>query len=245
MVKQKSRFPKGTALARLLAFLSFLLLAGCKPKIDLPFYQFESCPEAVLIVEGIRYIENTDVICPTNAAGLFWNFTGKAGDAIGRCGGDSAERGGGFDVCPIEEDENQNFLYVLPNHFVFGPYYTYFCIREDLQITLPSEETVSSVAIGYSDEENPSMRVDDPAMISALFEALNADSTQTRNGEDWVYGSFTMRHKEYPFLQCEIDYCYSPEQEISYCQNADREWRPLPAEWYAVIAEHDFPLRNE
>lgn len=104
-------------------------------------------------------IENTHVTwLRTNAAGLFWSFTGEIGDAIGICGG---------------------------------------------------------------------------------------DSSQTRNGEDWVYGSFIMQHKDFPFLQCEIKYCYSSEQEMSYCQNTDREWLPLPAGWFAVISEHSSPIRSE
>lgn len=247
MVEQKSQLQKGTAIALLVAFLLFLLLAGCKSKTNLPFYRFEGYPEAILIVDGVRYIEDTDIVRITNSAGPFWNFTGKTGKAIGICGGDSAEHGGGFDVCPIEGDENQNFFYVHTNGFVFGPYYIYFCIREDSQIMLPSEETVSSVGIVYYpiDGKDTLVQVDDPVMIAALFEAVNGDNIQTRNGDDWVYGSFTMQHKDYSFLQCEIEYCYSPEQEISYCQNADREWLPLPAEWYTVISEHDFSTREE
>lgn len=229
MVKQKRRIQKGAALA--LALL--LLLTGCKRNRNLPFYQFERYPEAVLLVDGVAYIENIDLIWhKTHMAGLFWNFTGEIGDTIGICGGDNAERGGAFDVCTIEGDEARDFLYVRPNHFVFGPYYTFFCIREDLQIMLPSAETVSSVAIVYSEnEENTSLQVDDPAMIAALFEALHGDSVQTRTGEDWVYGSFTMRHKDYDFLQCEIKFCCSPERETAYCQRNDGEWLPLPAEW--------------
>ena len=133
----------------------------------------------------------------------------------------------------------------MPNHFVFGPYITFFCIREDLQISPPSVETVSSIALVDKDAENILAQIDAPDMIAALLEAFEGNSIQTRNGEGWVYGSLTMQHKDFSFLQCEIEYCYSPEQEISYCQNASREWLPLPAEWYAVISEHDFPNRDE
>lgn len=80
MVKQKRRLQKGAALALLLALSPFLLLAGCKSNIDLPFYHFESYPEAILIVDGIRYIDIEDT---TNATGLFWNFSGEIEDAIG------------------------------------------------------------------------------------------------------------------------------------------------------------------
>lgn len=242
MVKQKRQLQKGAALVLLLALSPFLLLAGCKSNIDLPFYQFESYPEAILIVDGIRYIDIEDT---TNATGLFWNLSGEIEDAIGVCGGNNAERGGGFDVCPIEGDEEQNFFFVLPNHFVFGPYYTYFCIREDLQISPPSAETVSSVALVFENEDSISAHVDNPAMIAALLEAYSGDGVQVPDSEDWVYGSLIMHHKDFPFLQYEIEYRCSLELEMSYCQNKKREWLPLPAEWYVVISEHDFPTRDE
>ena len=82
-------------------------------------------------------------------------------------------------------------------------------------------------------------------MIAALLEVLNGDNTQKLTGEDWVRGSLIMHHKDFLFLQYEIECRYSPEQEISYCQNADREWLPLSAEWFAVLSEHDFPTRGE
>jgi hypothetical protein len=245
MVKQKRYLRKRIALALSLAFSSLLLLAGCDTDKGLPFYLFEVNPKTVLTVDDVRYIEKTDVIRhPSYVSGLFWKFTGEIGEVIGVCGGDNAEQGGGFDVCRIEGDEEYNFLYVLPNHFVFGPYATYFCTREDLQITAPSAKTVSSVAIGYKDMENISAQVDDPAMIAALFEVFNGDSIQTLDGQDWVYGSLIMRHKDFPFLQCDMECCYSPEQEISYCKNKDREWFVLPAEWNTIISEYGFPAKD-
>lgn len=240
--------PAGGGAARglclLLALTLLLLPAGCKFKRNLPFYQFDSNPDVVLVVDDVRYIQDLAVIRPWSyGVGVVWNFIGETGGTIGVCGGDDPERGGGFDVCPVEGDEEQNFFFVRPNHFVFGPYYIYFCIREDLQMMPPSAETVASVGVVPSKNEgNTWAEVDDPAMIAALFEAFHGDSGQTRNGEDWAYGSFTMRHKEYPFLQCEIKYCYSLEQEAAYCQSSDREWFPLPVEWYAVLSECGFPI---
>ena len=249
MVKQKRRLQKGAALALLLALSPFLLLAGCKAEKDLPFYWFtdgfDNGESPTLTMDGVQYIQDTDTIRHrTDAPGLIWKFSGEIGDTIGVCG-DDAENGGSYKVCQIKGDEEQNFLYVLPNHFVFGPYITFFCIREDLQISPPSAETVSSVALVFENEDSTSAQVDDPAMIATLLEAFEGNSIQTRNGEGWVYGSLTMHHKDFPFLQYEIECRYSPEQEISYCQNASREWLPLPAEWYAVISEHDFPTRGE
>ena len=247
MIKQKKRLRKRVALVLFLTLSPFLLLAGCKLGKDLPFYQFEDDKTSVLTVDGVRYIEDADMIRNrTNATGLFWIFTGKLGETIGVCGGDNAESGGGFDVRRIEGDEEQNFLYVCQNYFAPGLYHIYFCAREDLQMRPPSVETVSSVTIVYyNDKENTSAQVDNSAMIPALFEVFNGDRIQTLNGEDWVYGALIMYHKDFPFLQCKIEYCYSPEQEISYCQNEKCDWLLLPVEWYAVISEHDFPTRGE
>jgi len=83
-------------------------------------------------------------------------------------------------------------------------------------------ETVSSIALVDKDAENILAQIDAPDMIAALLEAFEGNSIQTRNGEGWVYGSLTMQHKNFSFLQCETRYCYSPEQEISYCQKRRR-----------------------
>ena len=246
MVIHKRYLRKKIPLVLSLAFSLLLLLAGCTKDKNLPFYQFEVNPKTILIVDDVRYIEDTDVIrCHPSAFGLFWKFNGEIGDTIGVCGGDNAKRGGGFDVCRIEGDEECHFLYVQPNQFVFGPYYTYFCVREDLQITPPSKETVSFVALGSKDAENISVRVDDSAMIASLLEAFHGESIQALDGGEWMFGSLIMHHKEFPFLQCEIKCCYSTKQEISYCQNQDHEWFVLPAEWYGVISEHGFPAKKE
>ena len=225
MVKQKRQLQKGAAFALLLVLLPSLLLAGCKAEKDLPFYWFtdgfDNDENPTLTVDGVQYIQDSDI-----------------GNTIGVCD-DDAENGGSYKVCQIKGDKEQNFLYILPNHFVFGPYITFFCIREDLQINPPSMETVSSVALVDKDTENILAQIDDPDMIASLLEAFEGDSIQTRNGEGWVYGSLTMQHKDFSFLQCEIKYRYSPEQEISFCQNADREWLPLPTKWFTVFSEHN------
>lgn len=243
MVKQKRQLQKGAAFALLLVLLPSLLLAGCKAEKDLPFYWFtdgfDNDENPTLTVDGVQYIQDSDTICHrTDTLGLIWKFSGEIGNTIGVCD-DDAENGGSYKVCQIKGDKEQNFLYILPNHFVFGPYITFFCIREDLQINPPSMETVSSVVLVDKDTENILAQIDDPDMIASLLESFEGDSIQTRNGEGWVYGSLTMQHKDFSFLQCEIKYCYSPEQEISFCQNADREWLPLPTEWFTVFSEHN------
>lgn len=220
--------------------LLLFLLAGCKAK-NLPFYQFEDRETPILIVNSVRYIEDTDAIRHrTNAPGLFWNFNGEIGPAIGLCSG-NAEQGGRYKVCPIKGDAEQCFLYVLPNHFVFGPYYTYFCTREGLQILPPSVETVNSAALFYKEEKKPSAQVEEPAVLAALLEALGSNSVQRPAGTDWKYASLVMGHKDFPFLQCEIKCCYSPEQETAYCQGEGYKWFLLPQEWLEVFLEHEAP----
>jgi len=246
MVKQKRALQKGTVPILLLVLLSFLLLAGCRAKKNLPFYQFEDSKNSVLIVDGTRYIENTEVISQYDYYDrLYWKFTGEIGDTIGVCGGDDAERGGSYDVCKVKGDEECCFFFVRPNYYVIGPYITYILAREDLQITLPTVENVSSVAVVYNNNEHAPTQVDSPAMIAVLLEAFNGSTVQAPNleGGEWV--SLVIDHKDFPFLQCKIKCCYLMEQETVYCQNKDREWFALPAEWCEVISEHDFPTRSE
>ena len=118
-------------------------------------------------------------------------------------------------------------------------------MQDGITLGPPTAEMVSSVTVVSKEEEETSAQVDDPAMIAALLEAYSGDSVQVPKSEDWVYGSLIMHHKDFPFLQYEIEYRYSLELKISYCQNKKREWLLLPAEWYAVISEHDFPTRGE
>ena len=156
----------------------FLLLAGCKTDEEMPFYRFEEGETPVLIVDGIRYIEDTDIIRQqTSAMGLFWKFSGEIGNTI---------------IC--------------------------------------------------NDAENTSLRVDDSAAIASLLDVFNGDDIQVPNGEDWLNGVLVMQNREFPFLQCEIQFCYSPRQGISYCQNTEREWFLLPEQWSAIISELDFSV---
>ena len=142
-------------------------------------------------------------------------------------------------------DEEHIFLYTWPAHFYFGGTETRLWMQDGVTLGTPTVEMVSFVTLVFENEDSTSAQVDDPAMIATLLEALSGDNAQKLTGEDWVRGSLIMHHKDFPFLQYEIECCYSPEQEISYCQNADRDWLPLPAEWFAVLSEHDFPTRGE
>ena len=110
-------------------------------------------------------------------------------------------------------------------------------MQDGVTLGTPAAEMVSSVTIVIEEqEERTPVQVDDPAMIAALLEAYSGDSLGVPNSEDWDFGSLIMHHKEFPFLQYEIEYRCSPELEISYCQNVHCEWCSLPGEWFAVIS---------
>ena len=163
---------------------------------------------------------------------------------IGICGED-ANKGYGLAIYEIAGDEARIFLYTAPRKFYSGGAETRLWMQDGVILGLPTAEMVSSVTLVSESEDSTPAQVDNPAMIAALLESYSGDSVQAPTGESWVSGALIMHHKDFPFLQYEIEYCYSPDQEISYCQNADREWFPLPAEWLSVLSEHDFPIRNE
>lgn len=236
MMGQK-RGRKWGALALLPALPLLLLLAGCRMGKSLPFYRMELSPQFSLTVDGVRYVEDSDLVRPrADGSGLFWKFTGKEGKAIGVCGGENPERGGGYDVCPVEGDEERRFLYVRPNHFVFGPYVTYLCFREDLPVLPPSAETVGLVMLILGEEGEIAAQVDDPGKIAALMEAFDGDSVPKPEGESRMYGSLLLCHRDYPFLRCEVECCYLPEEGAAYCRGRSREWLALPGEWADAMA---------
>lgn len=221
-------------------FLLLFLLAGCKIKKPLPFYQLEVGEKTVLTVDGIRYISDTDVIQLHLYRPGCWRFTGEIGSAVGVCGGDNPERGGGFDICRITGDEEQCFLYVLPNHFVFGPYYTYFFAQEDLQLTPPSAETVSDTCIDVTIEDNV-IELSDTDLITALldfyFENTEAASPHTSEDKNMTAFTLTLYHRNYPFLTAEIKGSQYTETGASFLTCLDGVRRELPAELAEQLSE--------
>lgn len=245
MMKQKRRLQKHAALALPLMLSFFCLLAGCREGKKLLFCLLETGSPYALTVDGVRYIADTDVVRTQGHSSQLWLFSGEIGSATGICGGDNPEKGGGYDVCQIKGDDEHRFLYVRPNHFVFGPYNTYFFVREDLPLERPSAETVSSVTVVYDDRENTSIQADSPAMTAALLEAYSSGSACPSNGGNWLYGTLIMHHKDFSFLQCEIEFRYSPEQETACCESQSHQWTPLSAEWSAFLAEHGVPAGSK
>ena len=241
------------------AFLRFLLvllavpLAGCHSGEDFPIYQMETQEDdtEILYIDGIQYQRDLyadwDELAHyySNGGQYAWTPAEGIGEQIGIYGKD-ADKGYGFAIYEIAGDEARTFLYTAPRKFYTGGVETRLWMQDGVTLGTPTAEMVSSVTIVIEEqEERTPVQVDDPAMIAALLEAYSGDSVQVPNSEDWVYGSLIMHHKDFPFLQYEIEYRCSPELEISYCRNKKREWLPLPAEWYAVISKHDFPTRDE
>ncbi len=168
------------------------------------------------------------------------------GQQIGVCGKD-ADQKPELDIYEVIGDEERIFLYTYPAHFYFGGTDYSLWRREGVTLNEPSVETVSSVSL-VCNEETLS-QVEDPAMVVAFMEIYHSDTQQTvdiENDGDWQYGSLIMHHRDYPFLQYAIECCRSLEQGVAcYRTSALGEWFPLPAEWYEVISEHDFPIRGE
>ena len=152
-----------------------------------------------------------------------------------------------MDVYEVVGDEDHIFLYTYPAHFYFGGTDYSLWRREGVILNEPSVETVSSVSLVY--DEETLFQVDAPAMIAAFMEVYSSDTKQAmdiKNDGDWRGCSLIMHHKDFPFLQYEIECRCSLEQGTAcYRTSALGEWFPLPAEWYAVISEHDFPTGGE
>lgn len=248
MSKRKMR---GAFLLALLVLVA-VPLAGCHSGEDFPIYQMETREDdtEILYIDGIQYQRDMcadwDELAHYYSDGdqYAWTPAEGIGEQIGVYGKD-ADKGYGFSIYEIAGDEARTFLYTTPRKFYFGGVETRLWMRDGVTLGTPTAEMVSSVTLIFENEDSISAQVDNPAMIAALLEAYSGDGVQVPDSEDWVYGSLIMHHKDFPFLQYEIEYRCSPELEISYCQNKKREWLPLPAEWYAVISEHDFPTRGE
>ena len=232
--------------------LAAVPLAGCHSGEDFPVYQMETREgdTEILYIDGIQYQRDLSggwdeqAHYYSDGNQYVWTPAEGIGEQIGVCGKD-ADKGGGLAIYEIAGDEARIFLYTAPRKFYSGGAETRLWMQDGVILGLPTAEMVSSVTLVSESEDSTPAQVDNPAMIAALLESYSGDSVQAPTGESWVSGALIMHHKDFPFLQYEIEYCYSPDQEISYCQNADREWFPLPAEWLSVLSEHDFPIRNE
>lgn len=215
-------------------FLLLLLLAGCTQEDPLPFYRLDvGWPASeVWSEDGVRYLSDDSIAWTGLSSSKRWTFTSETGEAIGVCGPRSPEEGAGYDVYEIEGDEEHRFLLLRPNHFVFGPYILYFCFREDVALTPPSGDTVSSVVMTADDREE---EFTDPALTAALLELC------ARDDEDMVLSSYpmedmtrftlTLRHRDYPFLTAEITGRFDEETGAVCLVCQDRELRALSPEW--------------
>ena len=246
MSKQKTCWTFLLALSVLVA----VSLIGCQFGEKYPFYSLEKCEDnsEILYMNGVQYVrkQEWDEHAHYREGGYqyVWTPVEGIGEQIGVCGDEDTQYAA-LKIYEVAGDEEHIFLYTWPAHFYFGGTETRLWMQDGVTLGTPTAEMVSSVTLIFENEDSTSAQVDAPAMIAALLEAYSGDSVQVPNSEDWVYGSLIMHHKDFPFLQYEIEYRCSPELEISYCRNKKREWLPLPAEWYAVLSEHDFPTRDE
>ncbi len=213
-------------------FLLLFLLVGCKIKKSLPFYQLEIGGETILTMDGVRDVSDTDVIQLHMYKPGRWRFTGEIGSTAGVCGGDNPEQGGGFDICRIMGDDEQHFLYVQPNHFVFGPYYTYFFAQEGLHLTPPSASTASYDCIIMTIEDNV-IELTDTDLIAPLLDFYfenTGDEVPHTSDQNMIYFTLTFHHQDYPFLTAEINGSQHMETSETYLICLDGIRRELPAE---------------
>ena len=249
MSRQKARWIFLLALSVLVA----VLLSGCQFGENFPFYLMEEHEDysEVLYIDGIKYErrltrEDKEAYKQHSGSRYCWTTAEGIGEQIGVCG-DEATQYAELKIYDVVGDEEHIFLYTFPAHFYFGGTDYRLWRQEGVILNEPSVETVSSVSLVYHEE--PLFKVDDPAMIAAFMEVYHSDTQQAmdiENGGDWQGCSLIMHHKDYPFLQYAIECCCSLEQGTAcYRTSALGDWFPLPAEWYAVISEHDFPTRGE
>lgn len=179
-----------------------LLLAGCVSKPPAPCYPLEIGTPSVLMVEGVRYVADTDVVLPTGPSIGKWGFVGETGAVIGTCGRDP-EPGekGGWDVWEIAGDGEGRFLLARPNRFVFGPYAQYFFVREDTALTPPEADTVSRIVLAADGREE---EITDSDLIAALLEAAADGGEEAALGAGTDF-TLTLYHRDYPFLAAKIE----------------------------------------
>jgi len=234
--------------------LAVLPLTGCRTGGDFPFYLVETCGNysEVLCMDGMKYErrhprEDEEAYKRYSGSQYRWTtVTEENGQQIGVCGKD-ADQKPELDIYEIVGDEERIFLYTYPARFYSGGTDYSLWRREGVILNEPSVETVSSVSLACNEE--PLFQVDSPAMIASFMEAYHSDTKQAfgiKHDGGWQYGSLIMHHKDYPFLQYEIECCCSLEQGMAgYRTSALGEWFPLPEEWCKVISENDFPARDE
>lgn len=236
-----------------LLVLAVVSLTGCQSGEDVPFYLMEGeYNSQVLYMDGIQYErsyprEDEEAYKHYSGSRYCWTTVSEEnGQQIGVCGED-ADKKPELNIYEVVGDKERIFLYTYPAHFYFGGTDYRLWRQEGVILDAPSAEIVSSISFVY--DEEPLFQVDDPEMIAAFMEIYHSATQQAvdiENGGNWRGCSLIMHHKEYPFLQYEIECYYSPEQGTACCRtSALGEWFPLPAEWCKVISEADFNTRDK
>lgn len=212
---------------------ALLLLAGCRKEKLSVYYMdvWEDGVYAPMDMDRVHYAADPDVVRPDLIHDYpdRWILTGDKGPVIG-IGGDPETGKGSYDIYEIAGDEEHRFLYLQPNHFVFGPYYTFVCIREDVTLDPPSAETAGRVVLEVEDKEV--REITDPAQIAALFafyEAGEGDLLKDSPPEERT--SFTIRiyHRDYPFLSTECHGTRKNETGEVWLACSVYDWREFTA----------------
>lgn len=239
-----------------LAFLALtvLPLTGCQAGEDFPFYLMETRGDysEVLQMDGITYErryhrEDEEAYKHYSGSKYRWTtVTEENGQQIGVCGKDANQKPE-LDIYEVAGDDERIFLYTYPSRFYSGGTDYSLWRQEGVILNEPNLETVSSVSVVCNEEKL--FQVDALAMIDAFMEVYNSDTQQVvdiENDGDWQYGSFIMHHKDYSFLQYEIECCCSLEKGTAcYRTSAMGEWFSLPDEWGEIISEHVFLTMGE
>ena len=229
-----------------LSALAAVFLAGCQKGEDFPVYQMEMLEDhsEILYIDGVQYRRDRSKAGDEQASyyndgdQYVWTPAEGIGHQIGICGQDS-NKGYGWAIYQIAGDEEQIFLYTAPRKFYSGGVESRLWMQKGVTLGAPATEMISSITIVPENGECASTLVNAPAMIVALLDVYNNDSvrreTDFKKDGDWLTCSLIMRHKDFAFLQYEIECCYSPEKKVSYCQNASGEWFIMPTEWVKVL----------
>ena len=216
-----------------------LMTVGCvqDQNKNLPFYEFGYTEDgsAELTVDGVRYME-PDLVGALGNAGK-WIFTNELGEPIGVCGGEKAD-GGKYTIYEVEGDENHNFFYMNPSHFVFGPYLQFLGIKEGISLELPTAEAVSRIVATCHDEDSKLVELSefkDEALINTLLDIYYAGDADVvpsglPSGVSLKERDLNLYHSEYPFLYFYIRCLYDEESGEVYLQCANNEYRRLPRE---------------
>lgn len=218
----------------ILAALLALLLTACFSRPDL-----SGLPELTLLtdddgqeyllVDGLRYNSIPFEIIGRHNPGR-WTCCAERGRRVGMLGPDT--------ICTAAGDEEEVFLYNLPETFRMGGVYCYNFLREDRSLSLPESGgafdrgTVRTYASGgiFGKKAVVTCECTDEAVLTALFdcwngtaetppvpEGLDKDTRESRSIELWS--------REYPWLGFHISCSVWSDGSVTFLNREDTQIR--------------------